>query len=66
MGRALLGGQGKKGAPLVRGDQQELCAWPGVGVEKSTDQVGEVASLDAIPRVGHKAVGNGKPPEGLR
>lgn len=23
MGRALLGGQGKKGAPLVRGDQWE-------------------------------------------
>lgn len=34
-----------------------------VGVEKSTDEAGEAASLDAIPGVGQEAVGDGKPLE---
>lgn len=37
-----------------------------VGVEKSTDEPGEVASFDGIPGVGQEAVGDGKPLEDLR
>ena len=37
---------------------------PGGGVEQSTDEAGEVASLDALPGAGPEA--DGKPLEGVR
>lgn len=43
----------KKGISLVRGDQWKPWHLTQCGLEKSPEEAGNVASLDAMPCVGH-------------